>query len=39
MEVNIKELLNLVMSTFIVYNSCEINNEMLHNACLQGVIH
>ena len=39
MDVNIKELPHLIMSTFILHNFCEINNEMLPNARLQDVIH
>ena len=39
MEVNIKELPYLIMSTFMLHNFCEINNEMLPNARLQDVIH
>ena len=39
MDVNIKELPNLIMSIFILHNFCEINNEMLPNARLQGVIY
>ena len=37
-DVNIKELQHFIMSIFILYNFCEINNEMLPNARLQGVI-
>ena len=39
MNVNIEELPHLIMSIFISHNFCEINNEMLLNARLQGVIH
>ena len=27
------------MSIFVLHNFCEINNEILPNACLQDVIH
>ena len=39
MDVNFKELLNLIMSIFILHIFCEINNEMLPNTRLQDVIH
>ena len=39
MDVYIKELPHLIMSTFILHSFCEINNEMLPNARLQDVIH
>ena len=37
MDVNVKELLNLIISCFVLQNFCEIRNEKLLNGCLQNV--
>ena len=36
MNVNVKEIPNLIMSCFVLYNICEVRNEKLRNVCLQN---